>query len=178
MHTAGVYHRHVIGDGYQLNVLLTKGVMFAAMMTCAFNFIMRISMSLAAIALSFIFALLLTIVERFIMRAIITNGRWKGRYSYATVVVGSPDGIERALEFLAQKQRLNYSPVSICSIRLNPVAGLVEADDDISGLSKRAKEILGESVPIMTYNDIFAEHAVSLHAQTVMVTDVMYRYLR
>lgn len=74
MHTAGVYHRHVMGDGYQLNVLLTKGAMFAAVMTCAFNFIMRITMSLTAIALSFIFALLLTIVERFIMRAVITDG--------------------------------------------------------------------------------------------------------
>lgn len=176
MHTAGIYHRHVMGDGYQLNVLLTKGAMFAAVMTCAFNFIMRITMSLAAIVLSFVFGLLLTMVERFIMRAVITNGRRKGRYSYATVVVGSPDGIERALEFLAQKQQLNYRPVAICPIRLNPVTGLVEADDDISGLSKRVKNVLGMGVPIMTYSDDFAEHAVSLHAQTVMVTDVMYRF--
>lgn len=176
MHTAGIYHRHVMGDGYQLNVLLTKGAMFAAVMTCAFNFIMRITMSLAAIVLSFVFGLLLTMVERFIMRAVITNGRRKGRYSYATVVVGSPDGIEHALEFLAQKQQLNYRPVAICPIRLNPVTGLVEADDDISGLSKRVKNVLGMGVPIMTYSDDFAEHAVSLHAQTVMVTDVMYRF--
>lgn len=176
MHTAGIYHRHVMGDGYQLNVLLTKGAMFAAVMTCAFNFIMRITMSLAAIVLSFVFGLLLTMVERFIMRAVITNGRRKGRYSYATVVVGSPDGIEHALEFLAQKQQLNYRPVAICPIRLNPVTGLVEADDDISGLSKRVKNVLGMGVPIMTYSDDFAEHAVSLHVQTVMVTDVMYRF--
>ncbi|WP_455593618.1 nucleoside-diphosphate sugar epimerase/dehydratase, partial [Bifidobacterium merycicum] len=176
MHTAGIYHRHVMGDGYQLNVLLTKGAMFAAVMTCAFNFIMRITMSLAAIVLSFVFGLLLTMVERFIMRAVITNCRRKGRYSYATVVVGSPDGIEHALEFLAQKQQLNYRPVAICPIRLNPVTGLVEADDDISGLSKRVKNVLGMGVPIMTYSDDFAEHAVSLHAQTVMVTDVMYRF--
>lgn len=176
MHTAGIYHRHVMGDGYQLNVLLTKGAMFAAVMTCAFNFIMRITMSLAAIVLSFVFGLLLTMVERFIMRAVITNGRRKGRYTYATVVVGSPDGIEHALEFLAQKQQLNYRPVAICPIRLNPVTGLVEADDDISGLSKRVKNVLGMGVPIMTYSDDFAEHAVSLHAQTVMVTDVMYRF--
>lgn len=176
MHTAGVYHRHVMGDGYQLNVLLTKGAMFAAVMTCAFNFIMRITMSLAAIALSFIFALLLTIVERFIMRTVITNGRRKGRYSYATVVVGSPDGIERALEFLAQKQQLNYRPVAVCPIRLDPATGLVEADTNIEGLNKQINDVLGSSIPIMTYGDDFAEHAVSLHAQTVMVTDVMQRF--
>ena len=81
MHTAGVYHRHVMGDGYQLNVLLTKGAMFAAVMTCAFDFIMRIGMSLTAIVLSFVFGLLLTMVERFFMRLLITQGRRKGRYS-------------------------------------------------------------------------------------------------
>lgn len=176
LYRVGVYHRHVMGDGYQLNVLLTKGAIFAALVTCAFDFIMRITMSLAAIALSFIFGLLLTMVERFVMRRFIVRGRQKGRYSYATVVVGSPDGIERALRFLAKKQQLNYRPVAICPIRLNQATGLVEADDDISGLSKRVKDILGAGVPIMTYNDTFAEHAVSLHAQTVMVTDVMYRF--
>lgn len=176
MHTAGIYHRHVMGDGYQLNVLLTKGAMFAAVMTCAFNFIMRITMSLAAIVLSFVFGLLLTMVERFIMRAVITNGRRKGRYSYSTVVVGSQEGITRALAFLGQKQQLNYRPVAVCPIRLDPATGLVEADTNIEGLNKQIREILGSSVPIMTYGDDFAEHAVSLHAQTVMVTDVMQRF--
>lgn len=176
MHTAGIYHRHVMGDGYQLNVLLTKGAMFAAVMTCAFNFIMRITMSLAAIVLSFVFGLLLTMVERFIMRAVITQGRRKGRYSYSTVVVGSQEGITRALAFLGQKQQLNYRPVAVCPIRLDPATGLVEADANIEGLNKQINDVLGSSIPIMTYGDDFAEHAVSLHAQTVMVTDVMQRF--
>lgn len=176
MHTAGIYHRHVMGDGYQLNVLLTKGAMFAAVMTCAFNFIMRITMSLAAIVLSFVFGLLLTMVERFIMRAVITQGRRKGRYSYSTVVVGSQEGITRALAFLGQKQQLNYRPVAVCPIRLDPATGLVEADTNIEGLNKQINDVLGSSIPIMTYGDDFAEHAVSLHAQTVMVTDVMQRF--
>ena len=176
MHTAGIYHRHVMGDGYQLNVLLTKGAMFAAVMTCAFNFIMRITMSLAAIVLSFVFGLLLTMVERFFMRLLITQGRRKGRYSYSTVVVGSQEGITRALAFLGQKQQLNYRPVAVCPIRLDPATGLVEADTNIEGLNKQINDVLGSSIPIMTYSDDFAEHAVSLHVQTVMVTDVMYRF--
>ena len=28
LHSVGVYHRHVMGDGYQLNVLLVKGTFF------------------------------------------------------------------------------------------------------------------------------------------------------
>lgn len=110
------------------------------------------------------------------MRAVITQGRRKGRYSYSTVVVGSQEGITRALAFLGQKQQLNYRPVAVCPIRLDPATGLVEADTNIEGLNKQIREILGSSVPIMTYGDDFAEHAVSLHAQTVMVTDVMQRF--
>lgn len=108
LHAVGVYHRHVMGDGYQLNALLIKGAVIAVAVTCAFDFVMRIGMSLTAIALSFIFGLLLTMAERFLMRRIITYGRRKGRYSYATVVVGSSEGIAHALAFLGQKQQLNY----------------------------------------------------------------------
>lgn len=176
LHGVGVYHRHVMGDGYQLNALLIKGTVIAVAVTCAFDFVMRIGMSLTAIALSFVFGLLLTMAERFLIRRIITYGRRKGRYSYATVVVGSSEGIARALAFLGQKQQLNYRPIAVCPIRLDPATGLIEADANIEGLSKQIREILGSSVPIMTYGDDFAEHAVSLHAQTVMVTDVMQRF--
>lgn len=176
LHGVGVYHRHVMGDGYQLNALLIKGTVIAVAVTCAFDFVMRIGMSLTAIALSFVFGLLLTMAERFLMRRIITYGRRKGRYSYATVVVGSSEGIARALAFLGQKQQLNYRPIAVCPIRLDPATGLIEADANIEGLSKQIREILGSNVPIMTYGDDFAEHAVSLHAQTVMVTDVMQRF--
>lgn len=176
LHGVGVYHRHVMGDGYQLNALLIKGAVIAVMVTCAFDFIMRISMSLTAIVLSFVFGLLLTMVERFFMRLLITQGRRKGRYSYSTVVVGSQEGITRALAFLGQKQQLNYRPVAVCPIRLDPATGLVEADTNIEGLNKQINDVLGSSILIMTYGDDFAEHAVSLHAQTVMVTDVMQRF--
>lgn len=74
LHGVGVYHRHVMGDGYQLNALLIKGAVIAVMVTCAFDFIMRIGMSLTAIVLSFVFGLLLTMVERFFMRLLITQG--------------------------------------------------------------------------------------------------------
>ena len=35
MHSVGVYHRHVMGDGYQLNLLLFKGAVLAGIMVCA-----------------------------------------------------------------------------------------------------------------------------------------------
>ena len=78
--------------------------------------------------------------------------------------------------FLGQKQQLNYRPIAVCPIRLDPATGLVEADTNIEGLNKQINDVLGSSIPIMTYGDDFAEHAVSLHAQTVMVTDVMQRF--
>ena len=37
LHSVGVYHRHVMGDGYQLNAFLVKGAIFAGLMVCALN---------------------------------------------------------------------------------------------------------------------------------------------
>ena len=41
MHVAGVYHRHVFADGYQLNMLLLKGGFIAWVAICALNFIIQ-----------------------------------------------------------------------------------------------------------------------------------------
>lgn len=108
MHSVGVYHRHVMGDGYQLNLLLFKGAVFAGIMVCAVDFILNSYVSLLSTALIMVCALLITMAERFVIRRLVLFGREKGAYSYATVVVGSCKGIEHALRFLSQKQQLNY----------------------------------------------------------------------
>ena len=37
-----MYHRHVMGDGYQLNALLVKGTFFAGLMICAIDSILNV----------------------------------------------------------------------------------------------------------------------------------------
>ena len=176
LHSVGVYHRHVMGDGYQLNALLIKGALFAGLMVCALDSILNVYVPLATTGLALLCALLITVLERFIIRQCVLFSREKGAYSYGTVLVGSPEGIERALEFLSQKSQLNYHAVAVCPIGLNEKTGLVEAVGEPDGFKQRIHEISGRDIVTLPYCKNFAERAVTMGVQTVMVTDVMQRF--
>lgn len=176
LHSVGVYHRHVMGDGYQLNAFLIKGELFAGLMVCALNSILNVYVPLVTTGLALLCALLVTIVERFIIRQCVLFSREKGAYSYGTVLVGSPEGIERALEFLSKKSQLNYHAVAVCPIGLNEKTGLVEAVAAPDGFKQRIHEISGRDIVTLPYCKNFAERAVAMGVQTVMVTDVMHRF--
>ena len=176
LHSVGVYHRHVMGDGYQLNAFLVKGAVFAGLMVCALNSILNVYVPLVTTGLALLCALLVTIIERLIIRQFVLFSREKGAYSYGTVLVGSPEGIEHALEFLSQKSQLNYHAVAVCPIGLNEKTGLVEAVGAPDGFKQRIHEISGRDIVTLPYCKNFAERAVAMGVQTVMVTDVMQRF--
>lgn len=176
MHSVGVYHRHVMGDGYQLNLLLFKGAVFAGIMVCAVDFILNSYVSLLSTALIMVCALLITMAERFVIRRLVLFGREKGAYSYGTVVVGSCKGIEHALRFLSQKQQLNYRTVAVCPIGLNAQAGHIEAASAPEEFMQEIRRIGGKEIPVLAYGGDLAERAVAMGAQTVMVTDVLQRF--
>lgn len=176
LHSVGVYHRHVMGDGYQLNLRLFKGAVFTGITVCALDFILNSYVSLLSTALIMVCALLITMVERFIIRRVVLFRREKGAYSYATTVVGSCEGIEHALRFLSQKQQLNYRPVAVCPIRLNEQTGRIEAADATDEFLQSVHEISGKDIPVLAYGGDLAERAVAMGVQTVMVTDVLQRF--
>ena len=176
LHSVGVYHRHVMGDGYQLNVLLFKGAVFAGLMICAFEFILNIYVSLLSTVLELLCALLVTMVVRLAVRQFVLFKRKRGTYSYGTVVVGSLEGIEHALQFLSQKSQLNYHAIAICPIGLDAQTGYVKAIDVPAEFKQRIRKICGRDIATLPYCKNFAERAVSMGVQTVMVTDVMHRF--
>lgn len=176
LHSVGVYHRHVMGDGYQLNVLLFKGAVFAGLMICVFEFILNIYVSLLSTVLELLCALLVTMVVRLAVRQFVLFKRKRGMYSYGTVVVGSLEGIEHALQFLSQKSQLNYHAIAICPIGLDAQTGYVRAIDVPAEFKQRIRKICGRDIATLPYCKNFAERAVSMGVQTVMVTDVMHRF--
>lgn len=176
LHSVGVYHRHVMGDGYQLNVLLFKGAVFAGLMICAFELILNIYVSLLSTVLELLGALLVTMVVRLAVRQFVLFKRKRGTYSYGTVVVGSLEGIEHALQFLSQKSQLNYHAIAICPIGLDAQTGYVKAIDVPAEFKQRIRKICGRDIATLPYCKNFAERAVSMGVQTVMVTDVMHRF--
>ena len=176
LHSVGVYHRHVMGDGYQFNAFLIKGALFAGLMVCALNSILNVYVPLVTTGLALLCALLVTIVERFIIRQCVLFSREKGAYSYGTVVVGSLEGIEHALQFLSRKSQLNYHAIAVCPIGLDAQTGYVKAVDVTAEFKQRIREICGRDIATLPYCKNFAERAVAMGVQTVMVTDVMHRF--
>ncbi|MBS7035396.1 MAG: sugar transferase [Bifidobacterium sp.] len=176
LHSVGVYHRHVMGDGYQLNALLVKGTFFTGLMICAIDSILDVYIPLLHTGLVLLCAFLITMLERLIIRQFVLSSREKGAYSYGTVVVGSPEGIAQALEFLSQKRQLNYHAIAVCPIGVNERTGLVEAVVAPADFKERIRKISGRDIFMLPYCRNFAERAASMGAQTVMVTDVMQRF--
>ena len=177
LHAVGVYHRHVMGDGYQLNALLFKGMLTCWVIQCAFNFFFNFDLTLTSLCLMVIAGWALTTVERIFTRLFITRSRSKGEYAYGTVLVGSPEGIGRTLKFLSRREQLNYRPVAVCPIRLNPETDLIEPDHDIEDMQRDICMNWGSSLPVLEYDDHgLAESIAGMDAQTVMVADEIRRY--
>lgn len=180
LHIAGIYHRHVMGDGYQVSALLIKAMFICWVAQCAFNFFCNFDLNLTSLCLVVIGGWLLTSVERLVARRIITRTREKGRYAYDTVLVGSVDGIANTLKFLGRRQQLNYRPIGVCPIRVSEDHAHILPVDDADGLSRldaQSVQSWGSTLPVVRYDDhVLAEHISQLGAQTVMVCDEIPRY--
>lgn len=176
LRSAGVYHRHVMGDGYQLNMLLFKGSVQGWVALCALNFVLALDFSLETLSLAVVLNWICTMLERVVARAFITRGRRKGAYSYGTVIVGSPEGIGRTLRFLYKRAQLNYRPIAVCPIRLNS-SGHVAAVTNMDEVRRQLAANGGADLDILRYKDTqLAGKMVACGAQTVMVADVLHRF--
>ncbi|WP_238548436.1 sugar transferase [Bifidobacterium biavatii] len=171
---AGIYHRHVMGDGYQVNVMILKAGIICWFIQCALSFVTDIDLALTGLNLALVFGVVLTMVERMALRPIIARRRERGMFSYATAVVGSPEGIRDTLRFLGQRQQLNYHPVVVCPIRWNERAKRIEADRSYDAADFAAD---GTPVAIIEYASTrFTGKLAEAGVQTVMVCDVLHRF--
>ena len=175
LHAAGVYHRHVMGDGYQFNTLLFKGGVICWVVLCALSFVFKLSLPLGALTLMAVCSWIATMMVRALIRVYITRSREKGEYAYATVLVGSPEGIGESLRFLSKRSQLNYRPVGVCPIRYNDATGLIEPDRNRDELERVVSATWGSQLPVIEYGSMLGEYAAELEAQTVMVCDVLRR---
>lgn len=176
MHVAGVYHRHVFADGYQLNMLLLKGGCIAWIAICAVDFMLQINVTFLAVCITSLAVWIVEMIVRLFARMFLTRRHRKGEYSYPTVIVGSPEGIGQILKFLNQRRQLNYKPIRLCPIRVNSETGLIEADPDIELLNKEVRKSWNSPITVIEYGDHLATRIAETGAQTVMITDVLDRF--
>lgn len=177
LRVVGIYHRHVMGDGYQMVPMVIKATAMQWVVLCAMSYVCdSVTLDLPTLTVMVLAGAACTVVERVITRALMTRDFSKGAYTYATVVVGSPQGLIDTLSFLQDRQQLNYRPVAICPIREDERSGEIEPaflnDEELAHLAA----IPGcNDLSVLPYDDQLAERAVRLKAQTVMVSDVLHR---
>ncbi|MBW3090913.1 sugar transferase [Bifidobacterium sp. 82T25] len=173
----GIYHRHVMGDGYRVNMLLGKGTALCWMVHCTFDYVFDFRLTLTTLTIMVLAGSWLTLAERIVSRLFLTRSRSKGQFAYGTVIVGSPKGIGHTLRFLRMRQQLNYRPVAVCPIRCNQTTGLIEPDLDLASVEAALADSWGVSLPVLQYSDTdLARRIIDMNAQTVLVADELRRY--
>lgn len=168
----GAYHRHVMAEGYELYAKIINASLLTIITYCSIAFIFKLALPRTALIVAPIIAFLLEVIARWQMRQWLHRSRKKGSCKYKTVVIGSSDGINRALRTMQDYSNWGYSPVAVCPIEADGrkkdayVVTSFEPDPSIEGADK---------LKVIPLNSAFPRTCESLCAQEVYVADVLSR---
>ena len=169
---AGTYHRHVMAEGYELYAKIINASLLTIITYCSLAFIFNLSLPRTALIVAPIIAFFLEVIARWQMRQWQHRSRQKGACKYKTVVIGSSDGINRALRTMQDYSNWGYSPIAVCPIEADGnekdayVVTPFNPDPSIEGADK---------LKVIPFNSAFPRTCESLGAQEVYVADVLSR---
>ena len=169
---AGTYHRHVMADGYKLYAKIINASLLTIISYCSLAFIFKLALPRTALIIAPVIAFFLDIIARWQMRQALHRHRSKGSCKYRTVVIGSSDGINKALQTMRNCMNWGYEPVAVCPIEADPaskdayVVTSYTPDANIEGSSK---------LKVIPFNSAFPRICESLGVQEVYVADVLSR---
>lgn len=169
---AGTYHRHVMADGYELYAKIISASLLTIISYCSLAFIFKLALPRTALIIAPVIAFFLDIIARWQMRQALHRHRSKGSCKYRTVVIGSSDGINKALQTMRNCTNWGYEPVAVCPIEAAPaskdayVVTSYTPDANIEGSSK---------LKVIPFNSAFPRICESLGVQEVYVADVLSR---
>ena len=169
---AGTYHRHVMADGYELYAKIISASLLTIISYCSLAFIFKLALPRTALIIAPVIAFFLDIIARWRMRQALHRHRSKGSCKYRTVVIGSSDGINKALQTMRNCMNWGYEPVAVCPIEADPaskdayVVTSYTPDANIEGSSK---------LKVIPFNSAFPRICESLGVQEVYVADVLSR---
>lgn len=169
---AGTYHRHVMADGYELYAKIINASLLTIISYCSLAFIFKLALPRTALIIAPVIAFFLDIIARWQMRQALHRHRSKGSCKYRTVVIGSSDGINKALQTMRNCMNWGYEPVAVCPIEADPaskdayVVTSYTPDANIEGSSK---------LKVIPFNSAFPRICESLGVQEVYVANVLSR---
>lgn len=174
------YERHLMGEGYNLYArIMTAGcIEFIVLCTC--GYLAKYYFSRSILTSSVVLVVLFTMVERWLMRRYLYRNRRRGEFDYATVLVGSPQGISSMIYQLTsgKGQASGYKPIAICPVMKFPAADgkhhyRTYSSEELVQLNHDNQLDNLYDFPLIPFNSRFAERAQLHGAQTVLITDVL-----
>ena len=169
---AGAYHRHVMAEGYELYTKLINAAIFTIVLASCVAFMLNLQLPRTALIIAPLAGLVCELVARWMMRCLLHHHRRHGECKYATVIVGSSEGINKTLRLMRRNSALGYMPVAVCPIAPDPrmddayVVTNFVADPDIEGADK---------LRVLSFGSRFARTIERMGVQEVYIADVLSR---
>lgn len=169
---AGAYHRHVMAEGYNLYTVLINAAVFTVILSSCMAFMTNLELPRTALIAAPLVALVMEMVARWLMRRMLHASRIRGECKYATVVVGSSEGINQTLRMMQNTRALGYAPVAVCPIARDSsqedayVVTAFEPDPDIKDVDR---------LRVVNFGSHFPRTVERMGVQEVYIADVLTR---
>lgn len=170
----GTYHRHLMGEGYDLYSLILQGMVIFLVLASAGGFLFHLNLPRWRLLVIAILGCLLTAIERRLWRRILHRFRRHGRMSYPVTVVGTWKGINRALKDIDSNVGLGYLPMAVAPVIYRD--GLTLPDIDSSRpltvtVSSRSKARGMRKIPVLSFNSHLPATAKKLGCQVIFLVN-------
>lgn len=174
-----IYHRHAMGEGYELYSEILNATLVDFVIICMFSYIFKLDIPRSLTVLIPLCSCVLELLERWIMRRSLHRHRRKDTYMYDTVIVGSPEGIHNVIAQLKENPGMGYRPVAVC-----PVVSVSDSSENQN--SPDAQQLVSvpfsatcpeeQKLRILPMDSHLPQKARELGSQAILIADVMSRY--
>ncbi|WP_241677182.1 sugar transferase [Bifidobacterium jacchi] len=171
------YHRHTMGEGYDLYAKILTAAFINFIALCFIAYFFAVPYPRWLVGLASIFSVLLTLVERWLMRRALHRNRRHGEYNYPTVIVGSPEGIHDTIDRLSTVVGLSvgYAPIAVCPIAQATIEDDPNAPQHLIAVPFTPRNERESKLRVLALNSRLAQTAKQIGAQTVLIADVLTR---
>lgn len=171
---SGAYHRHLMGEGYDLYSSILQGAVVFLVLASAAGFLFHLRLPRWRLLVIAVLGCLLTAIERRLWRGILHHFRRQGRMTYPVTVVGTWKGIARALKDIESNVGLGYLPMAVAPVtRRN---GWIVPDVDPSrpltiAVHSRSGTEGTRKIPVLSFDSHLPATAKKLGSQVIFLVD-------
>lgn len=170
MWIVGGYHRHLMGEGYDLYAKIVSAAFAALLIAGLVCLITRIQLPRWQVFWPIAIATFLTCAERWAWRRFIHRMRLKNRMRYPVTLVGTWNGIIKAVNDIASNAGLGYRVIAVAPIIINN-DGTVDADPAAKSNTRHNLWARSHDFRVLVFDSHMAATAREMGSQVVLLTD-------